>query len=172
MTGQHPFNFNQTGLNLLPLLGSPLGNPQQLLSQLQGLRAPQSNMGLGSFGQESYGRQRMQITDDRFRRELPDFDRRERSFREPYMRSQGRDNYSSENRDRVHGLMDREVPVDFLFPEMGSEGNEEKYGRENMERQSYGMHSRGRSRSPFRSKGDVEIGKLVLVAESMDPEMT
>ena len=157
MAGQHPFNFNQTGLNLLPLLRSPLGNPRQLLSQLQGLRAPQSNMGLGSFGQESYGRQRMQITDDRVRRELPDFDRRERSFREPYMRSQGRprDNYSGENRDRVHGLMDREVPVDFLFPEMGSERNEEKYGRENMERQSYGMHSRGRSRSPVRSKGDI-----------------
>ena len=48
----------------------------------------------------------MQITDDHFRRKLPDFDRRERSFREPYMRSQGRDNYSGENRDRVHGLMD------------------------------------------------------------------
>ena len=80
------------------------------MSQLQGLRAPQSNMGLGSFGQESYGRQRMQITEDRFRRELPGFDHRERSFREPYMRSQGRDNYSGENRDRVHSLMDREVP--------------------------------------------------------------
>ena len=49
MTGQHPFNFNQTGLNLLPLLGNPLGNPQQLLSELQGLRAPQSNMGLRSL---------------------------------------------------------------------------------------------------------------------------
>ena len=155
MAGQHPFNFYQTGLNFLPLLGSPLGNPQQVLSQLQGLRAPQSNIAQGSFGQESYGRQRMQITDDHFRRKLPDFDRRERSFREPYMRSQERDNYSGENRDRVHGLMDREVPVDFLFPEMGSEGNEEKYGRENMERQSYGMHSRGRSRSPVRSKGDI-----------------
>ena len=157
MAGQRPFNFNQTGSKLLPLLGSPLVNLQQLLSQLQGLRAPQSNMGLGSFGQEGYGRQRMQITDDRFRRELPDFDRRERSFREPYMRSQGRagENYSSENHDRVHGLMDREVPVDFLFPEMGSERNEEKYGSENMERQSYGMHSRGRSRSPVRSKGDI-----------------
>ena len=131
MTGQHPFNFNQTGLNLLPSLGSPLGNPQQLLSQLQGLRAPQSNMGLGSFGQESYGRQRMQTTDDRFRRELRDFNHRERSLREPYMRSQGRDNYSSEIRDRVRGLMDKEVPVDFLFPEMGSKRNEEKYGREN-----------------------------------------
>ena len=110
MAGQRPFNFNQTGLNLLPLLGSPLGNPQQLLSQLQRLRAPQSNMGVASFGQESYGRQRMQFTDDCFRRELPGFDHRERSFREPYMRSQGKDNYSSENRDRVHRLMDREVP--------------------------------------------------------------
>ena len=49
MAGQRPFNFNQTGLNLLPLLGSPLGNPQQLLSQLQRLRAPQSNMGVGSL---------------------------------------------------------------------------------------------------------------------------
>ena len=72
------------------------------------------------------------------------------------MRSQGRDNnYSSKNRDRVHGLMEREVPVDFLFPEMGSERNEEKYGRENMERQSYGMHSGSRSRSPVRFKGDI-----------------
>ena len=49
MAGQRPFNFNQTGSKLLPLLGSPLVNPQQLLSQLQGLRAPQSNMGLGSL---------------------------------------------------------------------------------------------------------------------------
>ena len=165
MAGQRPFNINPTGLNLFPFLGNPLANTQQFLTQLQDLRMPQPNNNQGLYGQDSYGRQKMQFTGDLYNREPLDLnDHGERSFRELYSRSrrsrsQERENFTSESQDRIQGLMDREIPLDFLFPEMGSHKGEERYGREELERQHYGSY-KSRSRSPVRPKAEPKDREL------------
>lgn len=147
--------INSSGFNLLPLLGNPLGNSQQLFNQLRGIRMPQSDLRQESYGQDSNRRQRMQFSDDYYNRDLPDFDRGERTFREPYDRlrrsqSQEEDDYALGNRNRIHGLMDREIPLDFLFPEMSSGRYDDRHRREEFERQNYGASST--KHSPIRSK--------------------
>ena len=141
MAGQLPF-LNTSGVNLLPLLGKPLGNPQQFFNQINSLRMPRPNTSQESFGQESNRRQRMQFSDDHYNREPPDI-RGDGPFREPYNRlrrnrSQEEDSYAGENRERICGLMDKEIPVDFLFPEMGTDRYNEKQRRDDFERRNHG----------------------------------
>lgn len=141
MAGQLPF-LSSSGVNLLPLLGKPLGNPQQFFNQINSLRMPRPNTSQESFGQESNRRQRMQFSDDHYNRKPPDI-HGDGPFREPYNRlrhnlSQEEDSYAGKNRERIRGLMDKEIPVDFLFPEMGTDRYKEKQRRDDFERRNYG----------------------------------
>ena len=135
MAGQLPF-LNSSGVNLLPLLGKPLGNPQQFLNQINSLRMPRLNTNQESFSQESNRRQRMQFSDDHYNRKPPDI-HGDGPFREPYNREED-NNYAGENRDRIRGLMDRPIPETFLFPEMGTDRYNERQRRDDFERQNYG----------------------------------
>lgn len=156
MAGQKPFS-NAPELNYFPLFGTPFGNQQQFLNQL--LRTPQPNINRESYGPDINRRQGMQFSGDYYNRQPLELnENRERTFREPYNRykgsqSQEEDNITQENQGRIRGLMDREIPLDFLFPEMGSQKRDERRRSEEFERRNYSTSTR--RQSPTRSKPET-----------------
>ena len=161
MDRRPPFGNNPTGINLLqlPIIGNALANPRQFLNNLCGvgpLQAQgQQNMNRDSFGQDNRG-ERMRFSDNYYDREqMASRDRGQRSLREPHdIRMLDRGDYGSEDRRRIHGLMDKEIPVDFLFPEMESSRHTERYGKDDFDRGSYHTSKTNSQSASFRSQPD------------------
>lgn len=162
MDRRQPFGNNLTGLNLLqlPMAVNDLGNPQQFLENLRGLRMPQmqgtQNTNRELYRQDSRGERNRQLSDNYYDREqMASSDRGQRSFREPAEnRNLDRGDYPHEDRGRIHGLMDKEISLDFLFPEMESSRHSERHGREEFERGSYHASKNNSQSAIFRSRSE------------------
>lgn len=140
MAGQQPF-LNSSGLNLFPLFGNPLGNSQQLLNRLNALRMPQPNINQESCSEESSRSRRMHFNEYYDRGPLEN--RGEEMFSEPsyrlkYGQSEDERRKAVEKRDKIHGLMDRYISPDFVFPEMGPDKYSERQRGHELNRRNYG----------------------------------
>ena len=127
MDRRRPLGSNPVGINLLqlPVIGNALGNPQRFLSNLRGLGMPQAQ-GQRNMSREQYGQdnrdERTRFTDNYYDRELmASGGHGQRRFQEPYgSRNLDREDHYREDHGKIHGLMDKEIPLDYLFPEMES----------------------------------------------------
>ena len=160
MNRRQPFGNNLTGLNLLqlPVAGNDLGNPRQFLENLGRLRMPQmqgtQNMNRELYRSDGQGERNRQFSDNYYDREqMASGDRGQRSMREPAeSRNFDRGDYRHEDRGRIHGLMDKKIPLHSLFPaEMESSRYGERRGREEFDRGNH-LASKNNSQSAvFRS---------------------
>ena len=154
MAGWQP-RGNPTGLNLLPVLGNILGNPQQLVNQLHGLQMPQAQVqqrnNRQQYRQDDRG-ERRRFSDDYYDREQSGFDNYgERGFRERY-NDQNLDerDYPNGERGRIRGLMDNEIRPDYLFQERDPPRQDERYGRAEFNKRGYSASKPNLQSEPVR----------------------
>ena len=162
MDRRQPFGNQLTGLNLLqlPVAGNDLGNPRQFLENLGRLRMPQvqgtQNMNRELYRQDSRGERNRQFPDNYYDREqklMLSSDCGQRSLREAAeSRNFDRGDYHHEDRGSIHGLMDKEISLRSLFPEMESSRHSERRGREEFDRGNY-LASKNISQSFEKNKG-------------------
>ena len=161
MAGQQPF-LNSSGLNFFPLFGNPLGNSQQLLNRLNALRMPQPNINQESHSEESSRSQRMHFNE--YYDRVPLENHGEEMFREPFYRlkhGQSEDERSKavEKRDKIHGLMDRYISPDFLFPEMSPDMYSERQTGNESNRRNYGASATRQTPIWLPSQSNYREGK-------------
>ncbi|KAL9963545.1 hypothetical protein ACROYT_G027064 [Oculina patagonica] len=103
------------------------------------------------FGQDNRG-ERMRFSDNYYDREqMASNDRGQRTLREPRdSHDLDRGDYHPDDRGRIRGLMDKEIPLGFSFTEMESSRHNERYGKEDFDR---GRNSQSAS---FRSQSESD----------------
>lgn len=177
MAGRQPF-VNPGGLNLFPAFENAMvnQNPHQFLNQLRGLGMPQvqPNMTRESYNQDY--RERMGFSDNNNYDNYDNYDNyypndrdqmasndrgAQRTLREPSVsRNLDGGDYPHHDRGRIRGLMDREIPLDCLFPEMESARRDERHGRDEFERGNYRSSKTNSQSGPFRSQSETHVDSL------------